>query len=92
MRIRFDKESGAFYITLREGKVHETLDLGPSAEPTFGAYADVDGEGNVLGLEFLSFEEFSELTDSSAGGFEIPERIEDIEAFIARPEAARPVR
>jgi uncharacterized protein YuzE len=89
MRIRFDKESGAFYITLREGKVHETLDL---AEPTFGAYADIDNEGNVLGLEFLSFEEFSELTDSSAGGFEIPERIEDIEAFIARPEAARPVR
>ena len=76
MKIKFDKESGAFYITIRDGEYSETLDL---VDPGFGAYVDIDAEGNVLGLEFLSFEEFAEIT---AEGLEIPERIEDVEAFI----------
>ena len=51
-RFEHDPESGAFYIRLRDGDYHETISLG---EPGFGV--DVDAEGNVLGFEFLSFEE-----------------------------------
>ena len=76
MKIKFDKESGAFYLTIREGEYSETLDL---IDPGFGAYMDIDAEGNVLGVEFLSFEEFAEITEN---GLEIPDRVEDAEAFI----------
>ncbi len=49
MRISHDKESGALYFKLREGKLDHTED--------FSERADVDVEGNVFGLEALSFEE-----------------------------------
>ncbi len=74
MRLEFDPESGALYIHVREGDVEETLDL---AEPGFGAHMDVDREGNVLGLEFLSFQEYAELVTRFGGTLEIPERLED---------------
>ena len=67
-----DPESGAFYIRVREGDYHETIPLG---EPGFGAGVDVDAEGNVLGFEFLSFEEYVEAIDH-AGVLEGPERLE----------------
>ena len=51
MTLEFDTESGALYMCVREGRVGQTLDL---AEPGFDAFMDVDGEGNVLGVEFLS--------------------------------------
>jgi uncharacterized protein YuzE len=46
MRLKYDLESGALYIHIREGEMEETLDL---AEPGFGAHMDVDREGNVWG-------------------------------------------
>lgn len=76
MKIKFDKESGAFYLKIRDGEYSETLDL---VDPGFGAYMDLDVEGNVLGVEFLSFEEFAEITES---GLEIPDQVESVEAFI----------
>src|SRR5918997_3308346 len=78
MRLEFDPESGALYIHVRQGHVEETLDL---AEPGFGAHVDVDCEGNVLGLEFLSFEEYAELVTHFGGTLEIPERVEDSTSF-----------
>lgn len=60
-----DPESGAFYIRVREGDYHETIPLG---EPGFGAGVDVDAEGNVLGFEFLSFEEYVEMIDHAGAG------------------------
>ena len=75
-RFDYDRESGAFYIKVREGEYSETIPLG---EIGFGAGVDVDTEGNVLGFEFLSFEEFAEIT---AEGLEIPNQVEDVEAFI----------
>ena len=78
MRLEFDPGSGALYIHVREGDVEKTLDL---AEPGFGAHVDVDREGNVLGLEFLSFEEYAELVTRFGGMLEIPERIEDSTLF-----------
>ena len=79
--------AGAFYIRVREGEYSETVPLG---EIGGGAGVDVDAEGNVLGFEFLSFEEFAEITDRETGGLEIPGRIEDVEALIEsrKPEPA----
>jgi uncharacterized protein YuzE len=68
MRIKFDPASGAFYIRLRDGDPFEALELGP------GAYVHIDEHGTILQLEFLSLEEFAEFT---AGGLEVPDRIED---------------
>lgn len=79
-RFDYDQQSGAFYIRVREGEYSETI---PLVEIGFGAGVDVDAEGSVLGFEFLSLEEFAEVTDREAGGLEIPERIENMEAFIA---------
>ena len=78
MRLEFDPESGAFYICIREGDIEETLAL---AEPGFGAHVDVDHEGNVLGLEFLSFKEYAELLTRFGGTLEIPERLENPASF-----------
>ena len=80
MRLELDPESGALYIHVREGEIEETLD---SAEPGIGAHVDVDREGNVLGLEFLSFEEYAELITRFGGTLAIPERLENSASFPA---------
>lgn len=72
MRFEFDPESGAMYVHIRNGGIAETLEM---AEPGFGAYLDIDSEGNVLGVEFLSFEEFVELTARHGGKLEIPDTL-----------------
>ncbi len=73
-RFEHDSESGALYIRLREGEYRETV---PLVEPGYGAGLDVDAEGNILGVEFLSFEEYAEVVGRAGGCLEIPERIED---------------
>jgi uncharacterized protein YuzE len=78
MRFEVDPESGALYVRVREGKIEETLDL---AEPGFGAHLDIDHEGNVMGVEFLSLQEFTELVTRAGGVLELPERVEDPEHF-----------
>lgn len=77
-RLEHDPESGAIYVRLREGEYRETV---PLAERGYGAGVDVDAEGNVLGVEFLSFEEFTELVSRSGGALELPDRIEDPATF-----------
>lgn len=69
---RYDRESGAFYIRVREGEYSETMDL---VDPGFGAYVDLDVEGNVLGFEFLSFEELTSFIEGKGGRVEIPDRL-----------------
>lgn len=69
---RYDRESGAFYIRVREGEYSETMDL---VDPGFGAYVDLDVVGNVLGFEFLSFEEFTSFIEGKGGRVEIPDRL-----------------
>lgn len=82
MRFTHDPESGAWYIRIRDGKIVETVEL---AEPGFGAYVDIDREGYVLGVEFLSFEEYAELVARAGGKLEIPNRIEDPAHFRLSP-------
>lgn len=75
MNVRYDPESGALYIRIKEGQIHETL---PLAE---GIYFDIDAEGVVLGVEFLSLEEFKEWASSEGVEVNLPERIEDPDSF-----------
>lgn len=86
MRFERDPESGAFYVRFQEGEIEETLDL---AEPGFGAQIDIDHEGNVLGVEFLSFKEYADLIRRSGGVLELPRKIEDPQHL--RTELTRPV-
>lgn len=75
MRFEHDSESGAWYVRLREGEIEETI---PLAEPGFGASVDVDREGYVLGVEFLSLQEFTELVARFGGSLDLPERIKEM--------------
>jgi len=50
------------------------LDL---AEPGFGASMNVDGKGCVLGVEFLSLKEYTELITRFGSVLELPDEIED---------------
>ena len=71
MRISHDKVSGALYIKLREGKYDHTEDFSEKAD----VYLDVDAEGDVLGLEALSFEDLAEAIEERGGKLELPERL-----------------
>jgi hypothetical protein len=55
------------------------LDLGP------GAYLHIHRDGNVMGAEFLSLEEFTEIVEDHGGILDLPERVEDPEAFRLNP-------
>ena len=76
MGLQFNLESSALYI--REGEVEETRDL---AEPGFSAPVNVDGEGNVLGLEFLSLKEYAELITRLGSTLETPQCVEGSASF-----------
>jgi uncharacterized protein YuzE len=74
MRFEFDPESGAIYVRIRDGEIAEMLEI---ADPSFGAYLDVDQEGNVLGVTFLPFKEFAGLTTHSGGKLESPDTVRE---------------
>lgn len=76
MKVRYDPQSGALYIRLRAGQIHETLEL---AE---GAYLNIDIESRVLGAVFLSLEDFAEFASRQGeGGVELPSRLADPDSF-----------
>lgn len=72
MNITHDKESGALYIRLREGRYDHTEDFSTQAD----VYLDVDAEGNILGLEALSFEDLAQAIGERGGNLELPERLD----------------
>ncbi len=51
MKIEYDPEANALYITLREGRVHHT------EEVTESLSVDIDAEGRPLGIEILDARE-----------------------------------
>lgn len=71
MRINHDKESGVLYIKLRDGEYDHTEDFSESAD----VFLDVDRNGNVLGLEALSFEDLAMAVEGQGGKLEVPERL-----------------
>ena len=71
MRITHDKVSGALYIELRDGEYDHTEDFSEKAD----VYLDVDADGDVLGLEALSFEDLAEVIEEHGGKLEVPDRL-----------------
>jgi uncharacterized protein YuzE len=69
LRIRHDKESGALYIRVRDGRYDHTEDFSERAD----VYLDVDVEGNVLGLEALSFDDLAIAVEEQGGNLDLPE-------------------
>jgi len=71
LRISHDKESGALYFKLREGKTDHAEDFAERAD----VYVEVDAEGNVLGLEALSFADLAQAIEERGGKLDVPEKI-----------------
>jgi uncharacterized protein YuzE len=70
MRIELDPSVNALYLRLRTGRVERTVEL------TAEVYLDVDADGQVLGAEFVSADDFLMLVRKQDGVLEIPERVE----------------
>lgn len=51
MKIRYDPDADAMYITLREGEVHHTKEIDENT------IADFDSKNNLLGIEILFVKE-----------------------------------
>jgi uncharacterized protein YuzE len=79
MIIKEDTAAGAVYMKIRDGEVAETVEVADA-----DAYVDLDAEGYVLGIEFLSLDEFHRFIQA-AGGLNVPERIEDPADFQLAP-------
>ena len=79
MIVKHDIPAGAVYMKLRDGEVAETVEVADA-----DAYVDLDVEGYVLGIEFLSLDEFHHFIQASSG-LRIPERIEDPADFHLSP-------
>ena len=77
MKLRYDPESGALYMRVREGAIKETV------QHADGVYLDIDADGHVLGAEFLTLEELAKAVTAEGGRWELPERIEDPDAYEA---------
>ena len=71
MRIDYDKVSGALYFRLREGMPDHAEDFSEKAD----VYVDVDVEGNVLGLEALSFDDLAQAVEERGGKLEVPDKL-----------------
>jgi uncharacterized protein YuzE len=66
MQIRLDRDVNALYITLQEGKVARTLELAELV------YADIDEQGEPLGLEFVNADDFIPFLRERAGDVDLP--------------------
>ncbi len=87
MKLRYDPESGALYMRIREGAIEETV------QHADGVYLDIDAEGRVLSAEFLTLKELAEAITAEGGRWELPERIEDPDAYeVARAESLTKMR
>jgi uncharacterized protein YuzE len=82
MRITIDETAGAVYMKVRDGKVAESVEVTDA-----DAYVDLDADGYVLGVEFLSLEEYEafERARRAHTGARVPERIEDPTDFRLSP-------
>ncbi len=77
MKLRYDPESGALYVRIKEGTIEETV------QHSDGVYLDVDAGGHVIGAEFLTLEELAEAITAEGGRWELPERIENPDSYEA---------
>lgn len=68
MRIDYDREARAVYVTVVEGVHARTVEVKP-----LSIYVDLDAEGRTLGIEFLSLKAFERYIEDN-GGLNLPER------------------
>lgn len=71
MKIELDHDVDALYLRLHSGVVSRTVEL------TDGVYVDLDESGLVLGVEFLSVQDFTRVVGAHDGLLEIPERFDE---------------
>ena len=72
MRIEHDPTVDALYLRLRAGNVAETIELSDSI------YLDVDGEGHILGAEFVDAAEFFAVLQRHGGQLDIPDHVDEL--------------
>ena len=71
MRIEYDREAKALYLYVAEGEHVRAVEVEP-----LKIYPDVDAEGRILGIEFLSWDAFPQYIEEH-GGLNQPERFGD---------------
>jgi uncharacterized protein YuzE len=70
LRMRYDPEVDALYVTVREGEVAETVEVEEAV------YVDVDDDGRPLGVEFLSGAGLLPFLVRRGGEFVVPARLD----------------
>lgn len=69
---KHDPNTGAWSVRLRDGEFYDHVRLG---DPDSGASVRVDWFGNVLAVEFTSFEAFTEMLARTGNELPVPLRI-----------------
>jgi len=77
VKLRYDPESGALYVRIKEGKIEETV------QHADGVYLDIDAGRHVVGAEFLTLKELAEAITAEGGKWELPECIENPDSYEA---------
>lgn len=81
MHITHDPDSGALYLKIQDGEYDHTEEFSELAD----VYLDVDADGNVLGLEALSFEDLAQAIGERGGKLDVPPRLSITQHGIAVP-------
>lgn len=66
LRIRYDADADAMYLTVNEGAVADTVEIAEMV------YVDVDGEGRPLGIEFVVASDFLSFLSRHGGELILP--------------------
>lgn len=72
MRIKLDSDVNALYITFREGAVARTIEIADMV------FADLDENGDPIGLEFVSTDDFVPFLRDHADDATVPPQIREM--------------
>jgi uncharacterized protein YuzE len=69
LRLKYDPDAEALYVTLREGLAAETIEVEESV------YVDLDADERPIGIEFLNPGDLVGFLIRRGGEFILPERV-----------------
>lgn len=69
LRLKYDPDAEALYLTLREGLAAETIEIEESV------YVDLDDDERPIGVEFLNPGDLIGFLTRRGGEFVLPERV-----------------
>jgi uncharacterized protein YuzE len=69
LRLKYDSDAEALYLTLREGLAAETIEIEESV------YVDLDADERPIGIEFLNPGDLVGFLTRRGGEFVLPERV-----------------